>query len=146
MQTIQAMVNPRLLIQGDPVVYRDAWKAGSLRSCKTPAVRAQHKVEITNHDEHVTVRDNGEGIDDFSRLLDLGGSGWEETLESSEDPAGVGLFCLAPRQVTIRSNGQIATISDDGWTGTPVEIQRRSRNRTRNASAVPGRRMDFGCS
>jgi hypothetical protein len=53
----------------------------------------------------VTVRDNGRGIEDFSRLLDLGGSGWEERSKQSEDPAGVGLFCLAPREVSVRSRG-----------------------------------------
>jgi hypothetical protein len=80
------------------------------------------KVEINNQDGHVTVRDDGRGIEDFAKLLDLGGSGWEDSLEASEDPAGVGIFCLAPREVTIRSNGQVATISGKGWTGAPVAI------------------------
>ena len=65
---------------------------------------------LTDQDGWVAVRDNGRGIEDFAKLLDLAGSGWEEPLESSEDPAGVGLFCLAPREVTLRSNGQIARI------------------------------------
>ena len=63
-------------------------------------------------------------FEDFDKLLDLGSSGWEEALERSEDPAGVGIFCLAPREVTIRSNGRMATISGDGWTGAPVEIRK----------------------
>ncbi len=122
MQIIQAMVNPRLLSKANRLftgtlegriieVLQNARRAGTTR------------VEITNHDGHVTVRDDGEGIEDFAKLLDLGGSGWEESLESSEDPAGVGLFCLAPREVTIRSNGKMAVISGDGWIGAPVEIQ-----------------------
>ena len=123
MQTIQAMVNPRLLSKANR--FFTGTPEGRIIEILQNARRAgATKVEITNQDGHVTVRDNGEGVDDFSRLLDLGGSGWEQALESSEDPAGVGLFCLAPRQVTIRSNGQIATISGDGWTGAPVEIQK----------------------
>jgi hypothetical protein len=80
------------------------------------------EVDISNEDGFVTVRDNGQGVDDFARLLDLGGSGWAEDFEASEDPAGVGLFCLAPRDVVIRSNGQIVHISEAGWTGEPVEV------------------------
>ena len=122
METIQATVNPRLLskaerlftgtLQGRVIeILQNARRAGATR------------VEITNHNGLVTVRDNGSGIDDFARLLDLGGSGWDEACEESEDPAGVGLFCLAPRQATIRSLGKKVVIADDGWTGEPVTIE-----------------------
>src|SRR5947208_2471512 len=95
MKTIQAKVNPRLLSKADRLftgslsgriieVLQNARRAGATR------------VEITNDGGLVTVRDNGRGISDFGKLLDLGSSGWDETLEASEDPAGVGLFCLAP--------------------------------------------------
>ena len=73
-----------------------------------------------------TVRDNGRGVEDFAKLLDLGGSGWEEALESSEDPAGVGLFCLAPREATIRSKGKMVTISGDGWLPKAQPVRFRS--------------------
>jgi hypothetical protein len=83
------------------------------------------KVEIYNKDGTVTIGDNGSGIEDFAKLLDLGASGWptEGELEASEDPAGVGLFCLAPRKVTVRSRGSIAVIPEQGWTGAAVEVQ-----------------------
>jgi len=81
------------------------------------------KVVITNEDGLVTVCDNGQGIEDFANLLDLGGSGWEDALEASEDPAGVGLFCLTPRQVTIRSNGRMVTIEPESWTGQPADVR-----------------------
>ncbi|MCH7813121.1 MAG: hypothetical protein IID40_03780 [Planctomycetes bacterium] len=127
MKTIQATVNVRLLSKATRLftgtlggrvveVLQNARRAGAT------------EVAITNEDGHVTVRDNGRGIgtdptgEDFSKPLDLGGSGWEDALESSEDPAGVGLFCLAPRKVTIRSKGKMVTIEGDGWTGLPVTI------------------------
>jgi len=121
MHIIQATVNPRLLtnvsrlftgtLQGRIVeLLQNARRAG-----------AKH-VEIRNRAGTVTVQDDGKGVDDFGKLLDLGGSGWGEDFEASEDPAGVGLFCLAPRAVTIRSYGQIAQISADGWRGAPVEV------------------------
>jgi len=122
MQTIQAMVNPRLLSKANRL-FTGTLEGRIIEVLQNARRAGATKVEIINQDGHVTVRDNGRGIEDFAKLLDLGGSGWEEALESSEDPAGVGLFCLAPREVTIRSNGKIATISGDGWTGTPVEIQ-----------------------
>lgn len=121
MTTIQATVNPRLLekasrlftgtLQGRIVeILQNARRAGAT------------KVKITNEHGAVTVRDNGRGIGDFNKLLDLGSSGWDDVLEQSEDPAGVGVFCLAPRRVTIRSNGKRAIIHGDGWTGVPVEV------------------------
>jgi hypothetical protein len=121
MQTICAAVNPRLLTKANRLftgclsgriieILQNARRAGATR------------VDITNADGCVTVHDNGRGIADFAALLDLGGSAWEEQLEASEDPAGVGLFCLAPRELTIRSGGETVTLSGDGWTGAPVDV------------------------
>ncbi len=121
MKTIHATVNPRLLAKANRLFTGTL--AGRIVEILQNARRARATtVEITNRNGFVTVRDNGRGIEDFATLLDLGGSGWEEAPESSEDPAGVGLFCLAPREVTVRSNGRMATISGDGWTGAPVPI------------------------
>jgi hypothetical protein len=80
------------------------------------------EVRITNKDGFVTIEDNGSGIEDFQKLLDLGGSGWDEKLEAGEDPAGVGLFSLAPKEVTITSGDRQIVIGKDGWTGKPVEV------------------------
>ncbi|MFN3166970.1 MAG: hypothetical protein ACE37H_07895 [Phycisphaeraceae bacterium] len=94
------------------------------------------EVVITNKDGLITVADNGKGISDFSELLDLGGSGWnprkdiesedsdaaQSDLEQSEDPAGVGLFCLAPRKLIVQSNGFQAVIEDGGWHGDAVKV------------------------
>jgi hypothetical protein len=80
------------------------------------------EVRISNKDGLITVQDNGSGIDDFQKLLDLGGSGWDEKLEAGEDPAGVGLFSLTPRKVTIISGSRQTVIDKDGWTGKDVEV------------------------
>ncbi len=134
METIQATVNMRLLNKASRLftgqldgriieVLQNARRAGATR------------VEITNAEGQVTVRDNGHGIEDFSKVLDMGGLGWDEALEVSEDPAGVGLFCLAPREVTIRSNGKRVTIGGDGWTGAPVNVT--------DDEPVPGTVLEF---
>lgn len=122
MQTIQACVNPRLLKKADRL-FTGSLEGRVIEILQNARRAGATKVVIGNADGFVTVRDNGEGIEDFSRLLDLGGIGWEEALESSEDPAGVGIFCLAPREATIRSNGRMAIIKEDGWTGALVKIQ-----------------------
>ena len=122
MHTIQAMVNPRLLSKANRL-FTGTLEGRIIEVLQNARRGGATEVEITNEDEMVIVHDNGRGIDDFARLLDLGGSSWEEAFEASEDPAGVGLFCLAPRDLEIRSNGKRVRITGDGWTGTPVAVQ-----------------------
>ena len=121
METIQACVNQRLLTKADRLFTGSL--GGRIIELLQNARRAgATKVVITNKDGWVTVKDNGQGISDFAKLLDLGGSGWDETCEKSEDPAGVGIFCLAPREVAIRSKGKLATITEEGWSSMPTEV------------------------
>jgi hypothetical protein len=120
-ETICAKVNPRLLSKADRLFTGNV--EGRIIEILQNARRAgATEVRISNKDGLVTVQDNGSGIEDFQKLLDLGGSGWDERLEAGEDPAGVGLFSLAPRKVTIISGGRKIVIDKDGWTGKPVEV------------------------
>ncbi|MFC1653128.1 hypothetical protein ACFL3F_05350, partial [Planctomycetota bacterium] len=122
MRTIQAQVNPRLLSKADRLFTGSL--AGRIIEILQNARRASAtEVMITNKGDTVTVQDNGRGIDDFAKLLDLGNSGWDDALEQAEDPAGVGIFCLAPRQVRILSGHQAVTIMEQGWTGEPLPIE-----------------------
>ena len=123
MQTIKSQVNPRLLSKADRLFTGSL--SGRITEVLQNARRAgATRVEIINDETNneVVVRDNGSGIDDFAALLDLGGSNWEESLEASEDPAGVGVFCLAPRRLTVRSCGKQATIEGEGWYGADVPV------------------------
>ncbi|MBP7937745.1 MAG: hypothetical protein KA354_24160 [Phycisphaerae bacterium] len=123
MKTIQAKVNPRLLTKANRL-FTGTLQGRIIEILQNARRAGATQVNIINlPDGAVLVRDNGQGIDDFEKLLELGGSGWEEALEQSEDPAGVGLFCLAPRAVTIRSKGRKVAIADSGWAGEPVEIE-----------------------
>lgn len=122
MTTIQACVNPRLLKKADRL-FTGTLDGRIIEILQNARRAGATKVVINNEDGLVTVRDNGRGIDDFARLLDLGGSGWEDSLEASEDPAGVGLFCLAPRALLIRSNGYMVSIESETWTGKPTDVQ-----------------------
>ncbi|MCX5677345.1 MAG: ATP-binding protein [Planctomycetota bacterium] len=122
MKTIRAKVNRRLLEKADRLFTGTL--AGRVIEILQNARRAgATQVDITNEEGWVTVRDNGKGIEDFSKVLDMGGSDWGEDVERSEDPAGVGLFCLAPRMAAIRSRGKFVTINEAGWTGDQVEVR-----------------------
>ncbi len=120
-QTICAKVNARLLSKADRLFTGTI--EGRIIEIIQNARRAKAtEVRIANKDGFVTIQDNGCGIDDFQKLLDLGGSGWDEKMEAGEDPAGVGLFSLAPREVTIISGNRKTVIDKDGWTGKPVKV------------------------
>ncbi len=120
-QTICAKVSKRLLSKADRLFTGTL--DGRLIEILQNARRAgATQVTITNEKGLVIVRDNGSGIDDFSKLLSLGDSDWDDAMEKSEDPAGVGVFCLAPREVTIYSGSMKVCITEKAWTGEPVEV------------------------
>ena len=121
MKKIKAKVNTRLLAKADRL-FTGTVEGRVIEILQNARRAGATKVDITNESGAVTVRDNGRGIEDFGKLLDLGGSGWNEAFEQSEDPAGVGLLCLTGRQVTIRSGGKKVTIGKDGWLGRPVAV------------------------
>jgi len=122
MQTIKAQVNPRLLSKANRLFTGTL--AGRIIEILQNARRAgATEVNITNQDGSVTIRDNGRGIEDFSKLLDLGNSDWDQGTEDAEDPAGVGVFCLAPREVKISSGDKTVVITEKAWTGEPVPVQ-----------------------
>lgn len=60
----------------------------------------------------LAIRDDGVGITDPAVLISLGRSGWDEPIQTREDPAGMGVFSLAGRRVEIRSR---ARGTAEGW-------------------------------
>lgn len=71
----------------------------------------------------ICVTDDGSGVEHPANLLTLGSSGWDDSTMAREDPAGMGVFSLAGREVTITSchashdSAWRVTIPADGWTG-----------------------------
>src|SRR5438046_1436338 len=51
----------------------------------------------------VTVHDDGDGIQNFQRLVTLGDSGWDQDTQATEDPAGMGFFSLCLSGVEVSS-------------------------------------------
>lgn len=121
MEVIKAKVNERLLSKAARL-FTGTLDGRVIEILQNARRAGATEVHIINSDGRVTVRDNGQGITDFGALLDLGKSGWDDNTENAEDPAGVGVFCLAPRDVEIRSGNKQAVITAKGWTGEPVAV------------------------
>lgn len=135
-QTICAKVHPRLLTKADRL-FTGSMEGRIIEILQNARRAGATEVRITNKDNNlVIVQDNGCGIDDFQKLLDLGSSGWDEKLEQGEDPAGVGLFSLAPRKVCITSGRCSVDIHESGWTGQPIEL-------VNSTKCIQGTRLEF---
>jgi len=121
MEVIKAKVNERLLSKADRL-FTGTLDGRMIEILQNARRAGATEVHIINSDGQITVRDNGQGIADFGALLDLGKSGWDDNMENAEDPAGVGVFCLAPREVCIASGHKKAVVQSKGWTGAPVQV------------------------
>jgi len=121
MDTIRAKVSERLLTKASRL-FTGTLDGRIIEILQNSRRAGATHVNIINKDGFITVCDNGGGIDDFSKLLHLGDSDWDDAMEKSEDPAGVGVFCLAPREVTICSGNRKVCITEKAWTGEPVEV------------------------
>ena len=80
-------------------------------------------------DRLLHVVDDGSGIADPAAVVTLGRSGWSEETQAREDPAGMGVFSLAGRDVIIRSwsraerQGWMAHIPAGAWESSrPIAI------------------------
>lgn len=86
---------------------------------------------LTIHDQpYLSVADDGAGIADPSVVLALGRSGWDSATVTREDPAGMGVFSLAGRNVVIRSrshpspSGWAISIPAPAWEdGRPIPVE-----------------------
>lgn len=73
------------------------------------------KVEFSYDDssQTLTVRDDGNGIADFSKLTTFAESGWNESVRKSDQPYGMGVFSyyFAAAEVSFRSKSQYCKIN-----------------------------------
>ena len=77
----------------------------------------------------LAIADDGAGIEDPSVILALGRSGWGDEIARREDPAGMGVFSLAGRDVEVRScprstgEGWSIRIASGDWeSGAPIAV------------------------
>jgi hypothetical protein len=108
-------------------LFQNARRAG--------ATRLVIHTATSNGQPTITFYDDGCGIDDPSSIVTLGHSGWDAATCASEDPAGMGVFSLAGRRVTIESFSAAfntswkATIEADQWDGSrPIPLEQGARH------------------
>ena len=118
---IRAQVDHRLLQKADRL-FTGTTEGRMIELLQNARRAGATKVKISVHDDWITVTDNGRGVRNFGQLLNLGGRGWADGVEVSEDPAGVGLFCLAPRETVIMSGERQIHLQKEHWLGEPVAI------------------------
>lgn len=91
------------------------------------------RIVVTTHGtagEHLLkIVDDGHGIADPNTIVTLGRSGWSEETQRREDPAGMGVFSLAGRNIIVRSwsrperQGWMVHIPAEAWESSrPIEI------------------------
>lgn len=125
-QTVRASVSPKILEKADRLFTNnlsDILVELLQNSRRAQATRVDITAETRDSGTHVTVRDNGTGIEDFGALLRLGDSDWDAETATREDPAGMGFFSLLHHGVTVTSLRQRAVITKEGFLGKePVRI------------------------
>lgn len=111
---------------------------GTVSDCLTETIQNSRRagathIEIAKIEKNdrpvLLIRDDGRGIAEPAKFLTLGDSGWNEAIAHSEDPAGMGVFSLAGRHVTVRSHAAElgaawqVTITPDAWeSGQPLDL------------------------
>ena len=81
MKTIHARVNTRLLSKASRL-FTGTLEGRVIEILQNARRAGATEVHIINKDGFITVCDNGRGIEDFSKLLDLGGSQWDDDFEA----------------------------------------------------------------
>lgn len=76
-------------------LFQNARRAGALAVAVV--------IQTGGPDTLLHIADDGHGIADPASVVTLGRSGWSDETRRAEDPAGMGVFSLAGRDVIIRS-------------------------------------------
>lgn len=111
-ETITASINERKLLDSVRHMFTTSWTMfGELMQ----NARRAHgtKVEFTLEGTNCTVKDDGDGVKDFSKFVAICESGWDNQTMIEENPFGMGfLSCLmAAEQVEIHSGNKMVRIS-----------------------------------
>ena len=124
---IRASVSPKILSKVDRLFSNrlsDIFIELLQNARRAGATTVDVKLEETTAGTRIVLIDNGDGISDFSVLLNLGDSDWDPETDLKEDPAGMGFFSLLHSGVLVRSRGHEANIRKEGFLGTEeIEVR-----------------------
>jgi sulfur carrier protein ThiS len=127
MKTIQAQVSPDLL-QHAPYFFNNSLKDIIIElfqnARRAGATVVKVAVEPSHGGARISVHDNGRGVEDFSALLHLGKSNWDEGTKRREHPAGMGIYSLCASGVSIASGTERVSLNSIHFSGaSPATIE-----------------------
>jgi hypothetical protein len=134
--TIQAQVSPSTLSKVSRLFN------ASLTDCLNELLQNARRagasaVKITLFDDrYLIIEDDGTGISNSQTLLTLGESNWSEETQQQESPAGMGIFSLANRAVTIRSHDWQVHL-------TPAHFSGEATASVESCEAIAGTRLSL---
>lgn len=115
-QTVRASVNEKQLLSTMKHLFKSNFSfLGELMQNARRAGASLVRFEFDPESKTLIVSDNGCGIEDFGKLIDLCTSGWAEDVQIADNPFGMGFFSVffACDHITVRSRGLTLTASHD---------------------------------
>ena len=82
------------------------------------------EIKVKFGDDSLQIIDNGNGIEDFSKLFVFCESGWADKIQAADNPYGMGVFSyfFAANKVTFESHGNKVVVNSDSFLdGSPTE-------------------------
>lgn len=115
-QAVRASVNEKQLLSTMKHLFKSNFSfLGELMQNARRAGASMVRFEFDPETKTLIVGDNGCGIEDFGKLIDLCTSGWAEDVQIADNPFGMGFFSVffACDHITVRSRGLTLTASHD---------------------------------
>ena len=108
--TVRAQINERSFMRNMEHMFSSSFSViGELLQNGRRAEATTIEVTLDSKSRNLTISDNGIGIQNFAKLLDLATSGWRaEKVQLTEKPFGMGFFSVvfAAESVVVTSRGQ----------------------------------------
>lgn len=115
-QSVRASVNEKQLLSTIKHLFKSNFSfLGELMQNARRAGASLVRFEFDPEAKTLIVGDNGCGIEDFGKLIDLCTSGWAEDVQIADNPFGMGFFSVffACDHITVRSRGLTLTASHE---------------------------------
>lgn len=141
--TVQASINEGKFFDTMKHLFASSYSVlGELMQNARRAGATRIDFTIDEETKSASVQDDGCGISDFQVLIALCDSGWDENVQITDKPFGMGLFSLffAAETVTFRSNGRSLKV------GLSDIVEKREMEIQPDPATVgkPGTRIDLG--
>lgn len=145
MITIKPAINfSKFITEAERLFAHKSW----FRELIQNALRANAThIKVHREDNDLIFEDNGCGISDegWEKLITISDSDWDDTVQSNQNPAGIGIFAILLRYHTlIQSNGKcIETTPKDIKILKPIIVKTASTNAGGTTIRIYGAASDY---